>query len=130
MDFSKLDEEWNNLIAVTRNLTRELEAAETSLRQLDLTLTELDTRLCKVEADQSSWSQAPEYEALEAESLALELMTQDLRRLEEEVLKSKIATDSSQTASTTITNHIKHKTTRPNEPERHDIKAYHPDQTT
>ena len=101
MDFSKLDEEWNNLIAVTRNLTRELEVAETSLRQLDLTLTELDTRLCKVEADQSSWSQAPEYEALEAESLALELMTHDLRRLEEEVLKSKIATDSSQTASTT-----------------------------
>ena len=82
-------------------MTRELEVAETSLRQLDLTLTELDTRLCKVEADQSSWSQAPEYEALEAESLALELMTHDLRRLEEEVLKSKIATDSSQTASTT-----------------------------
>ena len=99
MAFDKLDEEWNNLIAVTENLTKELELAERSLRHLDVTLTDLDQRLCAIESQQTKWSQSPQHETLEAESLAIELMSNELRRLEEDLIKSKIATDASQSVS-------------------------------
>jgi len=99
MNSSKLEQEWNDLIAVTENLTKELELAETALRQLDVTLTDLDKRLCKVESDQSSWTQSPQHESLESEMYALELVSNEVKRLEEDVLKSKIALDSSQSLS-------------------------------
>ena len=95
----KLDEEWRNLLAVTERLNKELEQAENSMRQLDVTLTDLDQRLCKVEAGQSSWSQSPQFESVEDESLSLELVANELRRLEEDLLKSKMASDSSESVN-------------------------------
>ena len=51
---NRLDEEWRKLIAVTDNLTRELELAEKNMTDMDLKLTDLDRRLARLEADQAS----------------------------------------------------------------------------
>ena len=45
---NRLDEEWRKLIAVTENLTRELELAEKNMTDMETTLTELDRILLQI----------------------------------------------------------------------------------
>ena len=90
---NRLDEEWKKLIAVTENLTRELEMAEKKMTDLEVSLAQLEERLARVEADQAGWSQSPQLEAMEAESLAVEVVHNQLSKLEEDVMKARIASD-------------------------------------
>ena len=91
---NRLDEEWKKLIAVTENLTRELEMAERKMTDMEAGLAHLEERLARVEADQAGWSESPQLEAVEAESLAVEVVNSQLSQLEEEVMKARIASDS------------------------------------
>ena len=91
---NRLDEEWKKLIAVTENLTRELEIAERQMTDLEGNLAQLEERLARLEADQAGWAQPPLLEAVEAESLAVEVVNNQLSQLEEDVMKARLASDS------------------------------------
>ena len=91
---NRLDEEWRKLIAVTDNLTRELELAEKNMTDTELKLSDLDRRLARLEADQASWTESPDLESAESDSLALEAVSSELSKLEEEVMKARIVSDS------------------------------------
>ena len=91
---NRLDEEWKKLIAVTENLTRELEMAEQKMTDLEVSLAGLEERLARLEADQAGWSEPPPLEAVEAETLAVEVVNNQLSKLEEDAMKARLASNS------------------------------------
>ena len=90
-DIAELEAEWSRLVALTDKLASELGEAEAALHQADTDLTDLDARLCQVEARQSSFTQA-------AQPDELDVIFKELDSIEEGVLQSKLAKNMSQTA--------------------------------
>ena len=90
----QMEEDWQSLLAVTESWTRELNMAETGVRQIDEALTALDRKVCRVETEQASWSLPPSIDTVEGEREDLEMAITVLHQLEEEVMQTKLVSDS------------------------------------
>jgi len=90
----QMEEDWQSLLAVTESWTRELDMAETGVRQIDEALTALDRKVCRVETEQASWSLPPSIDTVEGEREDLEMAITVLHQLEEEVMQTKLVSDS------------------------------------
>jgi len=99
----KMKEDWQNLLAMTENWARELDLAEGGARKLDDALTALDKKVCQVETEQGGWCLPPSLDTIEGEREDLSLAMSALHQLEEEVMQTKLISD-----STTMVSHAAH----------------------
>ena len=90
----KMREDWQHLLTVTENWARELELAESGARNLDDALTVLDRKMCQVESEQAGWSLPPSIDTVEGEREELDMAMSALHQLEEEVMQTKLVSDS------------------------------------
>jgi len=95
----KMQEDWQSLLAVTEGWAKELDMAESGARQLDDALTVLDRKVCQVETEQAGWSLPPSLDTVEGEREELDLAMSALHQLEEEVMQTKLVSDSAPAVS-------------------------------
>ena len=102
---SQMEADWQALISTSEDWAQQLDLAEARVVHLDTTLTDLDLQVCKVEREQAGWALPHSLDTAETEVEELEQEIEDLRGLEESVVKTKLL--EAEARGTSVTAHKK-----------------------